>query len=595
MIAPFRTFAALSSVVVAASFAAPASAGMVIRTEVDPGAIATLNDGTRLYLEVRPPRGPSAQPFLLRYLDSPEEWRNYRGRIAAAIPYERLKASFQRRMLLTMFTEDYVDERGWWHVVSYTGNLGQETISSLASWTTGSGGNAIQIRELPENAGLPPVLQKGNIVFIPRAALRDEFREPTPERSQPKPLRPVVADAAAPPPAVGEGILEYGRDAQGTFAGYRLRRGEALYSSVVVRCTDFRENADIHDAINLIMGRSGISDARNMESGDLIKIPMDLVSAQYQPAGSEARREYEAIRQEATILRAQTPRSRDLEGVVIVLDPGHGGRDHGAKHGGLLEDELTYDMVCRIKALLESQTRAKVYVTLSDPSQGWRISNLTRFPHDTDEELLTTPRYWNQDARSSANLRWYLANAHYRHELQQGVREENMLFASIHCDALFNSSMRGAMVYIPGAQYRRDREEPQGAIYAGYREAASHRVVTTTAAMRRRDEAMSRNFALTLLQAMRTNDPPLKVHSTGDPIRNVIRQSGGRAYVPAVLRNSLIPTKVLVETANLTNATDRERLADPAWRQWFAEAFVRAVRQHFEGTSDDRLARASTN
>jgi N-acetylmuramoyl-L-alanine amidase len=80
---------------------------------------------------------------------------------------------------------------------------------------------------------------------------------------------------------------------------------------------------------------------------------------------------------------------------------------------------------------------------------------------------------------------------------------------------------------------------------------------------------------------MCTNDPPLKVHDAGDPIRNVIRQSGGRAYVPAVLRNAQVPTKVLIEVANMTNPADQKHLANPEWRQWFAEAFVNALRDNF--------------
>ncbi len=80
---------------------------------------------------------------------------------------------------------------------------------------------------------------------------------------------------------------------------------------------------------------------------------------------------------------------------------------------------------------------------------------------------------------------------------------------------------------------------------------------------------------------MATNTPPLKVHDAGPPIRNVIRRSGGQTFVPAVLRNTLVPTKVLVEAANMTNPTDQQRLADPEWREWFAEAFVNAVKLHF--------------
>ena len=81
--------------------------------------------------------------------------------------------------------------------------------------------------------------------------------------------------------------------------------------------------------------------------------------------------------------------------------------------------------------------------------------------------------------------------------------------------------------------------------------------------------------------AVTSHNPPIQRHKTGDPIRGQIRQSGGIVYVPAVLQHNKIPTKVLIETANLTNATDRKRLTDPDWRQWFAEAYVDALKAHF--------------
>ncbi|MBI3119767.1 MAG: N-acetylmuramoyl-L-alanine amidase, partial [Candidatus Hydrogenedentes bacterium] len=361
-------------------------------------------------------------------------------------------------------------------------------------------------------------------------------------------------------------------------------KGDALYSSVVVRFTDIRENADIHEALKVIQKRSAIKDLNRVEIGDAVRIPVDMLSDRYQPAQSEQRRTYEAVRQEAEKLAADPVKAASLEGVVIILVPGHGGRDHGAAHyaSGLFEDEITYDIMCRIKVLLETQTKARVYATQEDPNQKYVPSKTRKFTHDTDEVLLTTPRYQNTDGKISANLRWYLANKIYREERKKGTDDRKVLFVSIHCDSLFNESLRGTMVYIPGAGYRRDREQPGGAVYASYQEVRAHPTVTTDSAARRRDEAVSLNFAKGFLRALSTNNPPLKVHDAGDPIRNVIRQSGGRAFVPAVLRNTMVPTKVLIETANLTNASDRERLSDPEWRQWFAEAFVTAVRNYYD-------------
>lgn len=577
---------ALGLALLAAAMPGALASTAVLREPVEEGVTAALQGGRAIFLEVRPPNRREARNFYTRYLANPADANRYRDRLAAAIPYGQLNARTQRRALEALFPQDYVDEAGWWHFVSVEGEEGVESWWAIAEWLTGRGTAYREIMALPENEGLDATLRKGQRLLVPKELLIEEMRRPSPHRAPPivpadPPPAPVAADA--PPPTMVNGELEYGQDGQGPYAAYRLKRGEALYSSVVVRFTDFRDNRDILNACGIIAKRSGIADVHDIDAGHRIIIPREMLSARYQPRDSVERQAYEDSLREARRLQDQRVRTRNLEGVVVVLDPGHGGRDHGASQPqlGLYEDELNYDIACRIKRLLETRTQARVYMTVFDPVQKYEPTNRTRFTHDTHEVLLTTPPYDNTDARVSANLRWYLANSIFRRERARGVDERKIIFASIHCDALFNSKMRGAMVYIPGAAYRRDQEQPMGAVYAQFQEAREQLMVRTTSAERQRDEALSRNFAETFLDSLRTHRPPIKVHDTGDPIRNVIRQSGGRAYVPAVLRNNMIPTKVLIEAANMTNPTDCERLADPRWREWFAEAFVRALEAHF--------------
>ena len=244
----------------------------------------------------------------------------------------------------------------------------------------------------------------------------------------------------------------------------------------------------------------------------------------------------------------------------------------------MYEDELNYDVACRIKKILETKTSATVYMTLVDPSLGYKAVDHRTFVHDTDEELLTTPRYPNQDAKTSANLRWFLANAIYASETAQGTDPRKIVFTSIHTDAIYNSRLRGAMVYIPGAKHRTDSKRYTGSPYSRYREARQTPYQRPTLAQCRRDEALSRNLAEDIIEALGRRR--IRRHLEGPPIRSEIRRNGG-AYVPAVLRNTAIPTKVLVEMANITNATDRKRLADPEWRQTFAEAYVDALRAYY--------------
>lgn len=630
-------------VLCAAVYAASAQA-VEVRQTIRKDVVAVIQGGRMIFLECRLPPGEAVQPFLKDFLADASDWTIYKDRISVAIPFARLNLATQRLALEVLFPLDYVDEKGWWHTVTFGGEEGAESWFSLAEWLTGIGTNYKRLLAVPENKQYSEELKKGQVVLVPVALLREEFRgvsmplmaslgevspaaksaskaesradaasvapallvEPAASKASPEAMAEDAGDdeeedhahiitetAAAPgapadeddrsaaPPDASE--LSYGKDKAGAYAEYRLKKGESLYTAVVVRFTDYRENADIHAACKVVQARSGISDPTKMGAGQRIRIPVEMLADAYQPSGTERRQEYESVRAEATRLRDTRTVAKGLEGVVIILDPGHGGRDYGAAvpTAGLYEDELTYDICLRMKRILEAETRAKVSMTLHDPDHGPNPSAKTKFVHDTDEYLTTTPIYKNQDAKISANLRWYLANDQYRKARKAGIKDENVMFISMHCDSLFNERLRGSMVYIPGAQYRRESERPSGAIYASYAEVRSQPESKTTSTARKRDEALSRNFAEQVLKSLRSSNPPIKVHDAGDPIRNVIRQSGGRAYVPAVLRNTQVPTKVLVEAVNLTNATDRKRVSEPEWRQWFAEAMVRAIKAHY--------------
>lgn len=572
---------------------APVHGAEVVRKALDPGVMIALKGGRTLYLECRPPRGRDKAAFLKRYLADESSWQRYKSLRTVPIMYPNLKPAMKRHVIETMFPEDFADKRGWWHTVTYGGSRGVESWWNLAEWLTGKGTNYKELEALPENRGGSGTLEQGQVLFVPREMLLEVFRTPTPGRERRVILQPLEVteeevalvssgddDSGLPVPAVNPGDIRYGQDGQGAYAAYRLKKGEALYTSVVIRFTDFREVLIVREAAEEVLKRNDISDPRKLQVGQEIRIPLDMVSDRYQPPGSARRLAWEEANRDSERLSVRPAGSKDLEGVVVVLDPGHGGADHGAFHGNsIYEDEINYDIAVRIKRLLETTTRARVYMTLKDLSQGFEPTNATRFQHDEDEVVLTEPPYEPRDVRVSANLRWYLANGIYRQELARGTKPDNVLFASIHCDALYEK-LRGTMVYIPGAVHRdgtRSLEEPPYARYtlAGYRTGSS------TPSEARRDEALSRSFAETLLYSLQTNDPQIAVHRTSDPIRNVIQRSRTKRYVPAVLRYNDIPTKVLIETANLKNATDRQRVVDPDWRQWYAEAFVNAVKRHF--------------
>ncbi len=550
-----------------------AGAADFVREPIDEGLYASVRQGRRLFLQCTPTNDPStAKAYLGRYLADPGQWKTYAVAGMVAIPFEKLNDATRRTVLLTIFKDDVVDERGWRHTVRFEGQ-DQETLWSLCEWLTGKGSRYEQVIQLNalEDAGL----RAGQKILIPRGLLLDVMKKPTVT-----PVEPALPELEAPYRPSRNGDLEFVTKDGKQYAVYRLKKGEAPYTSVIVRFTDFQDNGDIMKAWGRIQKASSIKDVRSIRPGTRILIPVDMLSAQYMPEGSPERQQYEEVIQEAQRLRGQVS-AKGLEGVVVILDPGHGGKDQGASAGaGLYEDEFNYDVACRIKLLLETQTSAKAYITMRDPSQGYKPTEVRKFVHDTDEEVLTTPAYPNAHWKTSANLRWYLANSIYRKEVKAGVDRRKVVFTSIHTDEL-RKELRGAMVYIPGAQGRRSNESrpKPHSTYNRYAEVREQPTVTTTASERKRDEALSRNFAVTVINELGKHR--IKRFDQGDAIRSVIHRSKTKTFVPTVLRNCIVPTKVLIEMANIANAKDSRWLSDPWWRQQFAEAYVSALKKHY--------------
>ncbi len=560
-----------------------AQADEVIRRPLEPGLYAMGRQGGVFGLEVVGSQGGASQRVLGKYLAVESEWKSYRGRSSTFVPLVRLKAEQQRRVLLAVFERDAVTAEGWYHHTAFGG----ETLWAICALITGNGSNSTQVLGNPYNDSLPSTLPRGTTVLIPAKYLDPIMRQVTPDRvPAPSLFREPTAELASL-----DGALRFGKDAQGAYAAYTIKRGESLYTSVVARFTDYHDNAGILQACQTVAARSRIRDVTDIDTGSEIRIPLDMLSSRYQPKGTPDREEYEKVIIEAARIRGNQGRAQGLTGIVVILDPGHGGNDPGVQSArdGLNEDEINYDIVCRIKGLLERETSARVHVTMIDRSAGFTPSDSSRFTNDADEELLTSPRHKNTDgATVSANLRWMLVNSIYQAELRRGVDPNKIIFTSVHTDMLYNERLRGAMIYIPGAQYRRQQEVRRDAVYAVYQEGKSYNQFTSNAGERRRDEALSRNFADAILGELGRRQ--IKRHDQGDPIRTVVRKDRNNVYVPAVIRNTKVPTKVLVETANMNNPTDRGRLADPAWRQQFAEAYVDALKRYYGSEVTTRVA-----
>jgi N-acetylmuramoyl-L-alanine amidase len=552
-------------------------AGEVIRREIEPGVYVSAKNAKTLGLEVHLPAGNGAKGLLSKYLSKEGDWVRYKNRLRCFVPYDALKESYKRQALLTLYKNDYIDSEGWHHTALMEG----ETLWTLSEWIVGSGARYKQILADKRNR-TSTTLSKGNTILIPKKLLSKVMAEQTERRYR----------VETPELAPLKQELIFDKDQIGSYAQYTMKEAETLYTSIVTRFTTYEENAAILDACKDIARRSRINDMRDIKSGQKIKIPVYMLSDAWQPKGSAARVAYEASIKQSERMKSASVYSRDLSDVVVILDPGHGGADHGVSNAksGLYEDEINYDIVCRIKQLLERDTGARVYITLQDSSnRNFTPTNAARFSHDTDEVLLTTPPHKNNvKANVSANLRWMMANAIYDKEVRRGVDPRKIIFTSVHTDSIFNSAYRGSLVYIPGAKYRRPEEIRRDKLYQKYYEGQNFNHFSSTSSERRRDEAISRNFAEVLLDEMGAKR--IKRHDKSNSIRTNIRRNKTQVFVPAVLRNTKVPTKILVETANMQNAVDRKWLSDSWWRQQFAEAYVNALKTYFKSSSKQTLA-----
>jgi N-acetylmuramoyl-L-alanine amidase len=220
---------------------------------------------------------------------------------------------------------------------------------------------------------------------------------------------------------------------------------------------------------------------------------------------------------------------------------------------------------------------------VEDRQHGCRVFDARKLIANHKEVVMTTPRHENRRGEAveiGVNLRWVLANAKFR-ELtdQQRVPAENIVFVSLHADSL-HAAVRGGMVYVPGEQHRRGRFGVSSAVARRYREARGVEPVSFTRDQRLRDEAISRRLAAALLDGYRSEQLP--IHDN-QPIRaSIVRgRRNSRAWLPAVLRGNMVPTKVLLETVNINNSLDAKLLEDPAGRERIARAVVAGLKQHY--------------
>ncbi|HEY0592070.1 MAG TPA: N-acetylmuramoyl-L-alanine amidase, partial [Thermoanaerobaculia bacterium] len=556
-----------------------ALAGETRQASLGPNVTARLDPASEINLFYQPGNGETWSRLALRMTGDAAHWKELaringqgenllRGR-RVRVPLAMAKESLQLAALKALFPDDQQSAKGWKHKVVAGTAVEGESLWAIAEWFTGDGANYARIREA--NKGQTLSTRRGDVILIPNALLmtglrstakEPEIAEDDPETQGNEPTVKVAAEIAAT--SDSDIQLEYKRAGDRPYAVYRLQQGEALYSSVGIRFTGRLYAKDVNDVVDQIVEFNGIRDVARIPVNYPVKIPMELLTAEWRPSDDPKRLAKERTERESARIAnerraaaggpytSRVKGSTSLSGVHVIIDAGHGGRDVGTDHDGVWEATYVYDVACRVKKTIESKTEAKVSMLTRSKSGGCDVADRNVLARLRDHEVLTTPRYNLEDPVIGVNLRWYLANSLYRRAIASAVPKEKVIFISIHADSL-HPSLRGAMAYIPGEQYVRGSYTKNGKIYLARAEVRESPTVTQSEEEALMAEGLSAGLASSIVEAFR--DEGLKVHPY-DPVRdNVVRN--GREWVPAVIRYNKVPTRLLLEVCNLGNPEDR--------------------------------------
>lgn len=537
-----------------------------------------LNKELEIFLFILPDQGESYIKISNKILSNPDDWKKImdlnklpypmKG-ISLKIPFDLLKEEMKVETIKRLFKEDKYLWDGIYHICK------NETLWHISLWFTGDGRNYKILKE--ENKLLSYEIKEKQEIFLPEKLLLKSFKKYLPEKpkEEEKPekieeKKPEKIEEKAPEVKIEEKIKEKAPEEIKTeipngekllqfpegenYAVYILKKGEALYSSVVVRFTGIDEAQEVISIAGEIAKFSGIEDVTKIPSNYPIKIPKEIILPKFLPKDSLERQEWE--KKEKEVEEAFEPVSAPkLSGVYIILDAGHGGSDTGAIAGGIWEATYTYDIYNRLYNLLTEKTEAKVIPLVQDRKSKFKILERNVLPQHRSHIILSNPAEKLSDSQRGVNMRWKLSNFNYSKLLKENVDGKKIIFISIHSDAL-HPSIKGATFYIPGASYMKalsGEEAIEG-------------------------ESQSRKLAKTIAKVFMEKEIALHPY---DPIRNkIIRYK--KYWLPAVLKMNIVPTKILIEVLNLNNEEDRKNLLDKEFRAKLSQAIFDGILNYFQ-------------
>lgn len=251
-----------------------------------------------------------------------------------------------------------------------------------------------------------------------------------------------------------------------------------------------------------------------------------------------------AAKKTALVQKSALPAKATLRGMVVVIDPGHGGTDRGSAgyfgNGSrvlVAEDEYMYDVARRLAKECR-RLGAVVVETTRDPKQTYPINLPANrvIPPDKREVYTASTRQVLAGNRGLAP-RVQLANRTlWRH------RNKRMVFVSIHFDATPKRALQGVSFVAPPGP----RPKLVDFLYDEFGRA--HRL-----------RSLEGRLYFPIVQSGGAD---------GHGERNLYILSPG---------TNAVRQRVLVELGNFKNPKDVWRIRDPKVRQAYAEIIARAL------------------
>ncbi|MBI5116791.1 LysM peptidoglycan-binding domain-containing protein, partial [Candidatus Poribacteria bacterium] len=274
----------------------PSEAYAQIKKTVEPGIKVEMVNGKDIYVISYPSKDYDLSDCAERIMANPERDSRFLKGKSLRVPLAELNDEYQLEAMRTLFKQDSHNDTGWVHKVTYVSSRrqGGETLWAITEWFTGNGQN---YKKLLAHNGMSGrfKLYKGTTIKIPLDMLSPAFKKPI----QFEIAARRAAEAPTPESRHLNGDLTLKIDAQGEYASYRLKKGDTIYSKVVMKYTDRVEVEDVKEAVDMICRRSGIKDPRKLNAGDEIKMPLELLSVMYLPPDNADRQTYEQVTEEA--------------------------------------------------------------------------------------------------------------------------------------------------------------------------------------------------------------------------------------------------------------------------------------------------------